>query len=69
MTISEGGTSTVLLSFEREYCMVFINPNFNSNRCYEILKPPYHGGLGWGVGGEKRSGVREARAGEAQVNK
>jgi hypothetical protein len=25
-------------------------------------------GLGWGIGGEKRYGEREARAGEAQVN-
>jgi hypothetical protein len=55
------------------YWRVFINPNFNPNRCYEILKPPDHFseirfGLGRGVGGEKRYEVREVRAGEAQVN-
>jgi hypothetical protein len=40
------------------YWRVFINPIFNPNRCYEILKPPYHFSeirfeLGWGVGGRR----------------
>jgi hypothetical protein len=56
------------------YWIVFINSNFNPNRCYQILRPPDHFseiqfGLGWGVGEEKRSGMREVRAGAAQVNK
>jgi hypothetical protein len=65
---------TGVLRAKGRFWIVFINPNCNPNRCYEILKPPYQFfkirfGLGWDIGREKRSGVREARAGEAQVNK